>query len=79
MLANGDRGHYVHFMNLDRPGLFPGKKMLVATVTGEESQRVEKLTNAQVKAEVFGILEKVYPYATIPSGKQALILKVLVI
>lgn len=68
MVANEDRGHYVHFMNLDRPGLFPDKKMLLATVTDRESLRVEKLNDQQVKDEVFAILKKVYPSATAPTG-----------
>ena len=69
LLANEDRGHYVHFMNLDRPGLIPGQRMLLATVTDVESRRVEKLSNAKVKAEVFSILQKFYANATMPSGK----------
>ena len=69
LIANSNRGHYVHFMNLDRQGLFPGKRMLVATVTNKESERVEKLNDTQVKNEVYDVLKKAYPNATVPSGK----------
>ena len=68
MLANENRGHYVHYQNLDRAGLFPGEKMMLLTVTGDESKRVEKLTNAQVKAEIEATLKKVYTNATNITG-----------
>ena len=55
-------------MNLDRPGLFEGHKMLLATVTDVESLRVEKLANSQVKSEIHAILSKVYANATLASG-----------
>ena len=69
LIANEDRGHYVHFMNLDRPGLFEGQKLLLATVTDVESQRVEKLSDNQVKDEIYKVLRKVYSTASQPSGK----------
>lgn len=68
LIANEKRGHYVHFMNLDRPGLFPDQKILLATVTDVESERVERLTDAQVKSEVHEILRQAYANATQPSG-----------
>eukprot|EP00794_Sanderia_malayensis_P007304 gene7304-8120_t len=63
LVANDERGHYVHYQNLDRPGLFEGEKILVATVVGFESIRVEKLTDAQVKEEVMKVLRRAYPSA----------------
>ena len=56
-------------MNLDRPGLFEGHKMLLAIVTDVESERVEKLSDNQVKSEIHAILSKVYANASLPSGK----------
>ena len=69
LIANENRGHYVHFMNLDRPGLFEGQKLLLATVTDVESERVEKLSDNQVKDEIYNVLRRVYPTASQPSGK----------
>ena len=71
LVASERRGHYVHFHNLDRSGLFPGEKMLIATVTDRESVRVEKLTDAQVKDEVMAVLRQVYPNATTATGLMA--------
>ena len=59
-------------MNLDRPGLFEGQKLLLATVTDVESKRVEKLSDNQVKDEIYNVLRKVYPTASRPSGKLSL-------
>ena len=53
---------------MDRPGLFTGEKVLIATITGFESVRVEQLTDAQVKAEVMAVLRQVYPSATNATG-----------
>jgi len=68
LIANENRGHYVHFMNLDRPGLFEGQKLLIATVTDVESERVEKLSDNQVKTEIYNVLRRVYPTASQPSA-----------
>ena len=67
LVASKNRGHYVHWQNFK---LFANESILIGTVTGFESLRVEKLTDKQVIDEAMTVLKKVYgPSIPEPSGK----------
>ncbi|KAG8937704.1 hypothetical protein FRC00_001957 [Tulasnella sp. 408] len=74
------RGYYPVWQSLDHPRFFPGSGMYVSaknpafvhyfvTITGDESERVEKLSDEQVIDEVMGVLKQMYPGKTIPRPK----------
>ncbi|KAH7923411.1 amine oxidase [Leucogyrophana mollusca] len=66
LYADRLRGRYPVWQNLDIEGFFPGSGILVATVTGDYSLRVESMTNDQVQADVMDVLQTMYPNTTIP-------------
>ena len=53
-------GHFPHFQDLDRPGLFNGSKMLLATVTGDVALRIEAQDSSQTLDEVMQVLRNMY-------------------
>ena len=53
-------GHFPHFQDLDRPGLFNGSKMLLATVTGDVALRIEAQDDSQTLDEVMQVLRNMY-------------------
>lgn len=60
MHASPKRGFYPHFHNLNSVGYFPGSNGLLATVTGDESARVERLSDAEVAAEITAVLRSLF-------------------
>ncbi|GLA65421.1 hypothetical protein AtubIFM54640_007173 [Aspergillus tubingensis] len=54
------RGNYPVFQPLDIPGLYKDSNILVATVTGERSYRVESQTNEETKQELLEVLKHMY-------------------
>ena len=52
--------HFPHFQDLDRPGLFNGSKMLLATVTGDVALRIEAQDDSQTLDEVMQVLRNMY-------------------
>ncbi|EDO45214.1 predicted protein [Nematostella vectensis] len=60
LYAHKNRGHYPIWMDIDRPGLAPGSKILHVTVTGDEALRVEGQSDEETKAEIMRELRKVY-------------------
>ncbi|XP_015766353.1 PREDICTED: polyamine oxidase-like, partial [Acropora digitifera] len=59
-LSRQRTGHFPHFQDLDRPGLFNGSKMLLATVTGDVALRVEAQDDSQTLDEVMQVLRNMY-------------------
>ena len=67
LVASENRGYYVHWQNFGR---YVNESILIGTVTGFESIRVEKLTDKQVIDEAMTVLKKVYGSSIPqPSGK----------
>nr|XP_006818298.1 PREDICTED: polyamine oxidase-like [Saccoglossus kowalevskii] len=61
LYASSRRGYYTIWQNLEAEGLFEaGTNLLMMTVTGDESRRVEYETDDQIKSEVMAILRQVY-------------------
>ncbi|XP_077866608.1 uncharacterized protein LOC144355077, partial [Saccoglossus kowalevskii] len=61
LYASSRRGYYTVWQNLEAEGLFEaGTNLLLMTVTGDESRRVEYETDDQIKSEVMAILRQVY-------------------
>ncbi|KAL8277358.1 hypothetical protein RQP46_010198 [Phenoliferia psychrophenolica] len=60
------RGRYPVWQSLDHRGFFPGSHIYFVTITGDESQRVETLSNAQIQTEIMGVLKLMYPAITVP-------------
>ncbi|KAG8873827.1 hypothetical protein FRB97_006431 [Tulasnella sp. 331] len=63
------RGYYPVWQSLDLPGFLPGSGIYFVTVTGDESERIENMTDSQVQAEVMAVLKNMYPNKTIPEPK----------
>eukprot|EP00794_Sanderia_malayensis_P019244 gene19244-21172_t len=60
MLAQKDRGAYVHWQNFDRETLMKDQHILLLTLTEDHCLRSEKLTDNQVKVEAMAVLKKAY-------------------
>ena len=54
------RGHYIAFLDYDRPGYLNGSSILLATVTGEISLKVENQDDSQTLEEVMEVLRGMY-------------------
>ncbi|KAG5633861.1 hypothetical protein H0H81_004712 [Sphagnurus paluster] len=67
LYADPERRRYPVYPNLDHKKFFPGSNIMIATVTGDYSERVESLPDAQVKSELLGVLQSMYPNITIPA------------
>ncbi|KAJ6619021.1 hypothetical protein B0H10DRAFT_2176066 [Mycena sp. CBHHK59/15] len=66
LYADNERGRYPVWQSLDHPNFFPGSGILFVTVTGDYSQRIEALSDAQVRQEALGVLKLMYPDIEIP-------------
>ncbi|KAJ7180590.1 amine oxidase [Mycena filopes] len=66
LYADSERGRYPVWQGLDLEGFMPGSGIIFATVTGDYSERVESMTDAEVQAELLDVLGAMYPNITIP-------------
>ncbi|KAJ7482309.1 amine oxidase [Mycena galericulata] len=66
LYADKERGRYPVWQSLDHPKFLPGSGIIFVTVTGDYSERVEALSDAQVQEEVLGVLQAMYPNIEIP-------------
>ncbi|KAH9056461.1 amine oxidase [Lactarius vividus] len=66
LYADSERGRYPLWMSLDLDGFMPGSGVIIATVTGDFSKRIEAMTDAQVQSEVMGVLQTMFPKVAIP-------------
>jgi len=62
--ADRIRGRYPVWQSLDHENYFPGSGVLFATVTGDWSERIESMTDAEVQAELMDVLHTMYPNIT---------------
>ncbi|KAF8064162.1 amine oxidase [Lyophyllum atratum] len=67
LYADPERGRYPVWQSLDHEKFLPGSGIIFVTVTGDFSERIEALPDAQVKGEVLGVLQSMYPNITIPA------------
>ena len=73
MIATKFKGHYMHWQNYNHE-LYPGKNILVATLTGDICYENHLYTDAEIKKEIAKVLKKVFPGATESIGKNEVIL-----
>ncbi|KAG6887634.1 hypothetical protein C0992_011411, partial [Termitomyces sp. T32_za158] len=66
LYADSERGRYPVWQSLDKEGFMPGSGIIFVTVTGDYSERIEALSDAEVKAETMDVLRIMYPNVTIP-------------
>ncbi|KAF9806856.1 hypothetical protein IEO21_08503 [Rhodonia placenta] len=66
LYADPVRGRYPVWQNMNLTGFFPGSGVIFVTVTGDFSQRIEALPDAEVQKEVLEVLQAMFPNATIP-------------
>ncbi|KAF9529044.1 amine oxidase [Crepidotus variabilis] len=66
LYADSERGRYPIWQSLDHPNFYPGSGIIFVTVTGDFSNRIEALPDAQVKTEVLSVLKSMFPNATVP-------------
>ncbi|KAI0270548.1 amine oxidase [Gloeopeniophorella convolvens] len=66
LYADSERGRYPVWQGLDIEGFFPGSGLVFVTVTGDYSERIEALPDAQVQEEVLSVLRTMFPNTTIP-------------
>ena len=55
------RGYYPVWQSLSTEGFFPGSNILVVTVVGDESYRIEAQSNQETQAEVMEVLRAMFP------------------
>ncbi|KAG6890524.1 hypothetical protein C0995_007724 [Termitomyces sp. Mi166 len=66
LYADSERGRYPVWQSLDMEGFLPGSGIIFVTVTGDYSERIEALSDAEVRAEAMSVLQTMYPNITIP-------------
>ncbi|KAK7028264.1 amine oxidase [Favolaschia claudopus] len=67
LYADTERGRYPVWQNLDLKNFIPGSGIVFATVTGDYSERIEAMSDSEVKAEVLDVLQTMFPNTTIPT------------
>lgn len=60
------RGYYPIWQSLSTDGFMPGSNIIFATVTGDESKRLERQDPEVTKEEGLGVLRKMFPGQDIP-------------
>eukprot|EP00267_Zea_mays_P048556 XP_020401135.1 polyamine oxidase-like [Zea mays] len=68
MYASSRRGYYALWQSFERE--YPGANVLLATVTDDESRRIERQSDDQTKAEVAEVLRDMFPGADVPGPDQ---------
>ncbi|KZS91278.1 amine oxidase [Sistotremastrum niveocremeum HHB9708] len=66
LYADEERGRYPVWQTLDHVDFLPGSGVVFVTTTGDYSIRIESLPDSQVKAEVLGVLQTMFPHVKIP-------------
>jgi len=69
ILPTQRKGYFVPWQNFDQEGLFPGSKILLATLTGEVCmESLSHYSDSAIIDQAFDVLKKVYQNATRPTG-----------
>ncbi|KAF8316802.1 hypothetical protein DL93DRAFT_2165923 [Clavulina sp. PMI_390] len=61
------RGYYPVWQNMDHQKFFPGSHIYFVTVTGDEAERIDTMSDAEVQAEIMPVLASMYPNTAIPT------------
>ncbi|KAF8131276.1 amine oxidase [Mycena galopus ATCC 62051] len=67
LYADRERGRYPVWQGLDLKEFLPGSGIVFATVTGDYSERIEAMSDAEVQVEVLEVLQTMFPNTTIPT------------
>lgn len=67
LYADRERGRYPVWQGLDLQNFLPGSGIVFATVTGDFSERIEAMSDAEVQAELLDVLQTMFPNTTIPT------------
>ncbi|CAL1367631.1 unnamed protein product [Linum trigynum] len=70
LYAHENRGYYPTWQNLEN--VMPGSNILLVTVTGDESKRIDKLADETIQEEAMEVLRKMFGYG-IPDPEQILV------
>ncbi|EPS93815.1 hypothetical protein FOMPIDRAFT_1033564 [Fomitopsis schrenkii] len=66
LYADYERGRYPVWQSLDHPSFLPDSGILIVTVTGEFSKRIESLPDRYVQSEVMDVLDMMFPNVDVP-------------
>jgi len=66
LYADPERGRYPIWQSLDVDGFLPGSGIIFVTVTGDYSERIESLSDDQVKSEVMSVVRTMFPNVAVP-------------
>ena len=70
IVVTGNRpGFFQIWQPFEIKTLYPGKHLLLATLTGETCKEKHSLSDEDLIEEIFGVLKGIYPEATKPKGK----------
>ncbi|KAF8316776.1 amine oxidase [Clavulina sp. PMI_390] len=61
------RGYYPVWQSMDHDGFFPGSHLYFVTISGDEAERIDTMADADVQAEIMGVLANMYPNITVPT------------
>ncbi|KZT43340.1 amine oxidase [Sistotremastrum suecicum HHB10207 ss-3] len=67
LYADHERGRYPVWQSLDHIEFLPNSGILMVTVTNDFSERIESMTDEEVREEVLSIMRIMFPEADIPA------------
>ncbi|KAJ7610490.1 amine oxidase [Roridomyces roridus] len=67
LYADKVRGRYPVWQGLDLDHFFPGSGIIFATVTGDYSEAIEALPDAEIQSQLLEVLGAMFPNITIPT------------
>ncbi|KAJ7135715.1 flavin-containing amine oxidoreductase-domain containing protein [Mycena epipterygia] len=70
LYADKERGKYPIWQSLDHAKYLPGSKIIFTIVTGDFAERIEALSDSQVREEALGVLKSMYPHLKIPEPRE---------
>ncbi|KAL6649388.1 hypothetical protein ACP70R_013612 [Stipagrostis hirtigluma subsp. patula] len=73
LYASSRRGYYGVWQEFEKQ--YPDANVLLVTVTDEESRRIEQQSDNQTKAEIMGVLRKMFPGKDVPDATDILVPK----
>ncbi|CAL4916363.1 unnamed protein product [Urochloa decumbens] len=71
LYASERRGYYPIWQQFEKQ--YPGSKVLLVTVTDDESRRIEQQSDNQTKAEAVEVLRKIFPGKDVPDATDILV------
>ncbi|RLN41330.1 hypothetical protein C2845_PM01G06080 [Panicum miliaceum] len=71
LYASSRRGYYGVWQEFEKQ--YPDANVLLVTVTDEESRRIEQQSDNQTKAEIMGVLRKMFPGKDVPDATDILV------